>query len=88
MSTLVTAVYGAASNLTDAERAVLLRSAVANLADSEGIGEQEAAAVLDRAAETGDVHLAGDAHQVEVTVYGQAVVEISRADLRALVGIG
>jgi hypothetical protein len=70
------------SGLTDAERGVLLASAVANLADVEGVDEREAAAALDRAAASGDVGLAGDAHQVELTVHGRVVVEVGRADLR------
>jgi hypothetical protein len=82
MSEFVSAVAGAPSNLTDAERAVLLQLAVHNAATLDGISQQAAADLLDRAAATGDAHLAGDAEHVTVTVAGRALVAISREDLR------
>lgn len=84
MSEFVSAVAGAPSDLSDAERAALLQLAVHNAAALDGISRQAAADLLDRAAATGDAHLAGDAEHVLVTVHGRALVAISREDLAAL----
>ena len=84
MSQFVSAAAGAPSDLTDAERAALLQLAVQNVAAMYGITKQAAADLLDRAAATGDAHLAGDAEHVLVTVHGRALVAISREDLAAL----
>jgi hypothetical protein len=84
MSQFVSAAAGAPSDLTDAERAALLQLAVDAVAESDGISLKAAADLLDRAAATGDAHLAGDAHHVSVTIHGRALVAISRADLAAL----
>lgn len=86
MSEFVRAAAGAPSNLTDAERAVLLQLAVHNAATLDGISRQAAADQLDRAAECGDAHLVGDDEHVTVTVAGRALVAITRQSLRELVG--
>jgi hypothetical protein len=85
MSQFVSAVVGAPSDLTDAERGALLQLAVHNVATLDGISRQAAADALDRAAATGDAHLAGDANHVTVTIHGRALVAISREDLRRTV---
>jgi hypothetical protein len=82
----ITAAIGAASGLTDPERALLLADAVDAVADHDGLSREAAAELLDRAAATGDARLVGDVEQVAVYVHGQAVVAISRAELRELAG--
>jgi hypothetical protein len=84
MSQFVSAVAGAPSDLTDAERAALLQLAIHNAAALDGITLKAAADLLDRAAEQGHAHLVGDAEHVTVTIHGRALVAISRADLAAL----
>jgi hypothetical protein len=84
MSQFVSAAVGAPSDLTDAERAALLQLAVHNVATLDGIPRQAAADLLDRAAATGDAHLAGDAEHVTVTIHGRALVAIGREDLHRL----
>jgi hypothetical protein len=84
MSEFVSAAAGAPSDLTDAERVALLQLAVQNVAALDGITPKAAADLLDRAAATGDAHLAGDAEHVFVTIHGRALVAISREDLAAL----
>jgi hypothetical protein len=86
MSSLITAAIGAASGLTDTERATLLARAVDAVAARDGLSREAAADLLDRATETGDARLVGDAEQVAVHVYGQAVVGMSRAELREVAG--
>jgi hypothetical protein len=85
MSQFVSAVAGAPSDLTDAERAALLQLAVGAAATLDGISRQAAADLLDRDAASGDAHLAGDAKHVTVTIHGRALVAISREDLRTAV---
>jgi hypothetical protein len=85
MSQFVSAVVGAPSDLSDAERAALLQLAVQNVATLDGISRQAAADVLDRAADSGDALLAGDAEHVTVSIHGRALVAISREDLRRAV---
>jgi hypothetical protein len=85
MSQFVSAVAGAPSDLTDTERAALLQLAVGAVAEFDGISQQAAADLLDRAAASGDAHLAGDAKHVTVTIHGRALVAISRKDLRRAV---
>jgi hypothetical protein len=82
VSKFVSAVAGAPSNLTDAERAVLLQLAVVNVAALHGISREAAADQLDRAAERGEVLLVGDADHVTVIVAGRELVAINREDLR------
>jgi len=86
MSSLITAAIGAASGLTDAERALLLADAVDAVAARDGLSREAAAELLDRATETGDARLVGDAERVTVTVYGEPVVVMTRAELRELAG--
>jgi hypothetical protein len=85
MSEFASVIAGTA-DLTDAERAALLQLAVQNVAAVDGITLKAAADLLDRAAATGDAHLAGDAEHVTVTVHGRALVAMTRRSLRELVG--
>jgi hypothetical protein len=85
MSEFASVIAGTA-DLTDAERAALLQLAVQNVAAVDGITLKAAADLLDRAAATGDAHLAGDAEHVTVTVHGRALVAMPRRSLRELVG--
>jgi hypothetical protein len=87
LSQYITAVYGAASGLSDAERRLLLGDAVDAVAHRDGLSHGAAAAQLDQAADRGAVSIEGDAERVAVTVHGQAVVAMTRAELRRLVGI-
>ena len=86
MSSLITAAIGAASGLTDAERATLLADAVDAVADRDGLSREAAADLLDQATASGDARLVGDTEQVAVHVYGQLVVAMTRAELRELAG--
>ena len=86
MSSLITAAIGAASGLTDAERATLLADAVDAVADRDGLSREAAADLLDQATASGDARLVGDAERVTVTVHGQPVVAMTRAELRGLAG--
>jgi hypothetical protein len=85
MSQFVSAVAGAPSDLTDAERAALLQLAVGTVAALDGSSRQAAADLLDRAAATGDALLAGDGERVTVSIHGRVLVAISREDLRRAV---
>lgn len=75
------------SGLTDRERALLLADAVDAVAQHDGLSHEAAADLLDRAAETGRAHLAGDDHAVAVTLDGEVVVQVDRDELRALAGV-
>jgi hypothetical protein len=75
------------SDLTDAERALLLGDAVDGVAHRDGLSHQAAAALLDQAAARGAAHLVGDVDHAGVVVDGQVVVELPRAELRALAGV-
>jgi hypothetical protein len=86
MSEFATAIASGPSDLTDNERATLLQLAVQNVAALDGITLKAAADLLDRAAASGDAHLAGDDEHVTVTIHGRALVAITRQSLRELVG--
>ena len=86
MSSLITAAIGAASGLTDTERATLLARAVDAVAARDGLSREAAADLLDQATASGDARLVGDAEQVAVYVHGQPVVVMGRAELRELAG--
>ena len=86
-SQFATPVLGS-SGLSDAERAAVIRMAVAVVAAAEDLPPEDAADVLDRAAETGHAHLAGDDRSVALTLDGEVLLAVDRDELRAAVAAG
>jgi hypothetical protein len=81
LSQYITTTHGAASGLTDVERATLLALARDYVAHGLGVSARDAAAQLDQA---DDVRLVGDAERVAVTLHGRPLVAMTRASLREM----
>jgi hypothetical protein len=75
-------VEGPPSGLTDRERSLLMRLAVANLCRQTGCAESTAAEALDHFAELGESHIVGDRLDVYVVVCGAVHIHAARDWLR------
>ncbi len=88
MSKYISAAYGPPSGLTDAERSLLVYLAVQSAAANFGIGEQDAADLLDAAAARGEMRIRGDQRRSYVIHQGThemtVLVCAERAALRRL----
>jgi hypothetical protein len=84
MSDLAHPVYGR-SGLSDRERMALAWGAINLVVEVEGLPEQDAADLLDLAAETGESHVVGDRNVVAMVIYGHVLVVVERWRLRAAV---
>jgi hypothetical protein len=73
---------GDPSGLTDRERALLMRLAIANLQRQFNCTAQDAAAALDHIAARGESHIFGDRHDVFVVVAGAVHIHAERDWLR------
>lgn len=81
-SEYVSSATGAPSMLTDRERSLLMRLAVANLCRQTGCDELTAAAALDHFTERGEVSTRGDQRDVYLEVCGAVHIHATREWLR------
>jgi hypothetical protein len=82
MSEYVDHVSGDPSGLSDRERAMLMLLAIWNLERQTGCSPEEAAQILDRFTEHGDVTIEGDRRDVYLKVVGHVHIHAERAWLR------
>jgi hypothetical protein len=73
---------GPPSGLTDRERWLLMRLAIANLCRQTGCTEEDAAAALGHFADLGESHIVGDRRDVYLVVCGAVHIHAERAWLR------
>jgi hypothetical protein len=88
MSDLIRSATGYPSGLSDVERRALIRLGIAYVAEVEGVGDQDAADLLDLAGDTGDARIIGNRHMVSLQLYGYLLVVVERWRLRGAVAAG